>query len=356
MPRLALDRLLPPDTRRRHIALRLARPAVPRDIARNFRPLDARGRAALEAALQEDFADRFPAGYAATPDGRRDLEEHLDGRIAQVRAEIVPWLADARELRGAKLLEIGSGSGSATVAFAEQGAHVTALDVDERWLRVARIRCDAYGIPGVTFVAENASALGRTFERSSFDFVVFFASVEHMTYEERLTAIEASWQLLRSGGFWSIVDSPNRLWYYDSHTSDLPFFHWLPDELAMRYVHLSPRQSTRDIFAKPARDPHRRLIRAGRGMSYHELQLALPAFWPLQVVSSLSAYRRRRSLLRRAHWLIAERRFEAMLAKASPPGVPSAFFGPYLNVVIQKDGPSASAAAENEDEQSTGRR
>jgi hypothetical protein len=83
-------------------------------------------------------------------------------------------------------------------------------------------------------------------------------------------------------------------------------------------------------------------------MSYHELQLALPAFWPLQVVSSLSAYRRRRSLLRRAYWLVAERRFEVMLAKASPPGIASAFFGPYLNVVIQKDGPSASAAAEYE--------
>ena len=32
-------------------------------------------------------------------------------------------------------------------------------------------------------------------------------------------------------GLLVIVEAPNRLWLEDTHTSELPFFQWLPDNL-----------------------------------------------------------------------------------------------------------------------------
>jgi len=314
----------------------LARPPVPRYIAGNFRAIDAQSLAAVESSLEEHFFGRFPDGYLQTEEGKTDLEDHLSGRIDRARKDIIPWLSDKKHLSGARLLEIGSGTGTSTVAFAEQGADVTALDVDDASLSVARVRCEAYGLPSVRFVVGNAATLSDLFESNRFDFIVFYASLEHMTHHERVLAIAGSWRILRPGGFWSIVDSPNRLRYYDSHTSLLPFFHWLSDDIALSYIRFSPREKMRERFRQGDAESAVRLARSGRGVSYHELELALEGFAHLHVVSSLSSYRRKRNPISFLYWLINERRFEAMLKRAAPPGVASAFFHPYLDVMIRK--------------------
>src|SRR5947207_646218 len=76
----------------------------------------------------------------------------------------------------------------------------------------------------------------------------FYASLEHLTLEERLQAMKRTWQMLSPGGLWCAIEIPNRLWYYDSHTSQLPFFMWLPDELAFAYSRFSPRESYRNLY------------------------------------------------------------------------------------------------------------
>jgi S-adenosylmethionine-dependent methyltransferase len=112
-------------------------------------------------------------------------------------------------------------------------------------------------------------------EGSRFDVVVFYASLEHMTLEERGTAMRQAWQLLAPGDLWCVVDTPNRLWYHDGHTSMLPYFHWLPDDLAFAYSRRSPRAGFRECYRVPDTDSRLHFQRRGRGVSYHELELAL---------------------------------------------------------------------------------
>lgn len=264
------------------------------------------------------------------------MHSHMEGRLDSSRRLVVPWLDAVKPLKGARVLEIGCGSGSATVALAEQGAQVVAVDIDHPSMRVAQIRSRSYRLETVHFVQANAADVHRLLPGLHFDFVIFYASLEHMTHEERLAAMRHTWQMLSPGDMWVIVDSPNRLWPYDSHTSELPFFMWLPDNLAREYTRFSNRESFRDLHAQA--DADTQLLRWGRGVSYHEFDLAMKPIVQLRVASALRFYHRRGSLLRRLRDLIsAESRVESMLARSGPPGVHRGFYRPYLDLIIEKD-------------------
>jgi 2-polyprenyl-3-methyl-5-hydroxy-6-metoxy-1,4-benzoquinol methylase len=290
---------------------------------RRFRVLSKQDEDRLRDCIVENFD--LEKGNA-----ENDLEEHLYGRLQRDRMEMIPWLASTMPLDGLRTLEIGAGTGVSTVALAEQGAIVTGVDVDERSLIAARMRCALYCLPA-TFTAMNASELGNRFAEHSFDFVIFFASFEHMTLHERLKSLSAAWRILKPNGFLAIVETPNRLWFYDSHTSFLPFFHWLPDDLAMLWAGTSPRIS----FARSTLDPVS-LARWGRGASFHELELILGKEVHSFVVSNKTDFIRRHNPMLLGHSLVTNtRRYERFLERAFPQ-VNRAFFRSYLDVMIRK--------------------
>ena len=124
--------------------------------------------------------------------------------------------------------EIGCGTGSSTVAMVEQGAHVTGVEMAPAALVVARRQCELYDCTDVAFVEANATDAVELVDVGSYDVVLFFAVLEHMTSRELLTALPAYWERMRPGAILGVIEAPNRLWLWDQHTAELPFFHWLP--------------------------------------------------------------------------------------------------------------------------------
>jgi 2-polyprenyl-3-methyl-5-hydroxy-6-metoxy-1,4-benzoquinol methylase len=310
--------------------VRRPRSTPPPHLAAHFRELDA-------AALAE-LRDELRRHYFADSDSADTLEDHLTVRLARDRTLVMPWLDAARRLDGARILEVGCGTGCATVALAEQGASVTGVDLCERSLRVARRRCELHGL-AASFVLGNAGEVLEKLAGERFDFVIFYASLEHMTLAERKVAMRRGWELLAPGDLWCMVDTPNRLWFHDAHTSLLPFFHWLPDELAFDYSHKSPRAGFGDRYRALDAESLLHFQRRGRGVSYHELELALGAVERLDVVSSLTHFHRARtrfpllSRLRRRNALAA--RYERLLAEIAP-GLHPGFLLPDLDLAIRK--------------------
>jgi 2-polyprenyl-3-methyl-5-hydroxy-6-metoxy-1,4-benzoquinol methylase len=258
-----------------------------------------------------------------------DLSAHMSGRLESDRRFVIPWLAAARPIAGAKILEIGSGTGSSTVALAEQRAIVTGIDIDEPALEVARERCAAHGV-SADIQAANAADLGRFGPQ---DFVIYFATVEHMTIDERLGSLAQAWSILKSGGLLAIIETPNRLWWFDHHTAQLPFFNWLPDELAFAYSRFSPRDTFNSLYRNRSDETMEHFRRRGRGASYHEFELAIAPVERLEVVSSLLEYFGwRRTLFRTPRSTARYKKFLHSLRPDLHPG----WFDQDLDLIIRK--------------------
>ena len=326
---------------------RLNTPRVPQHLARRFRSLEPEGMSILEEALRHHYFTRpiwgedvTPEAYLASQAGQKDMQDHLHGRLHVFRQQVIPWLDAAKPLAGASILEIGCGTGSSTVALAEQGAQVTAVDIDAPSLEVARQRCDLYGLKDVVEIQQvNATEVSQRFADRQYDFIIFFACLEHMIHEERMDAMRQTWEMLPSGALWCVIDTPNRLWYFDQHTAHLPFYFWLPDDLAFAYSRFSPRHPFNQSFREPSQDAMLGFLRHGRGVSYHEFDLTMKQAQELHVVSSLSLFLRAqqplwdwgRRLTRSANY-----RYEKFLMEVGP-SIHPGFYQPSLDLIIRKD-------------------
>jgi len=216
---------------------------------------------------------------------KEDLEDHITGRINISRSKIVPWISREIGLDNKKLLEIGSGTGSSSVTFAEQGAIVTGLDVDKGSLEVARIRAELLNLD-IKYLNLSATEIKNLKEQ--YDIVIYYATLEHMTIEERIDSLKQAWKALNYKGHLIVVEAPNRLWIEDTHTSGLPFFQWLPDNLAYLYSINSKKQSFNSKYLDNEYLYMQHFLRRGRGVSFHEFELSFENFNELQILSSLN--------------------------------------------------------------------
>lgn len=287
-----------------------------------------------------ELAQFTRAHYAERVTDEGDLDAALAGALVEDRYANVPWLDAAYPLDGARILEIGCGTGESTLALAEQGAIVTGIDVDEAALTVGRERLKLYGLDADLRMGNAANVASELPDRM-FDMVIFFASLEHMTLQERFAAMEQTWGMLKPGGVWVVVEAPNRLWFWDGHTSMENFYNWLPDELAARWAHRAARPHFAEAF--PARanadtSPFDTtlLARWGRGVSFHEFDLVMGDALKLNVVSNKSDFLRRSNPAMFAHSLVSKaRRYERFLESIAP-GINPGFFKQYLDLIIRK--------------------
>lgn len=303
---------------------------IPEHLRCNHRVISAEAAQQIEMSIRANYHKGWRAESRYSPDGyKADLAAHLYDRLNDDRGRIIPWLDHARPLRGSRILEIGCGTGSSTVALAEQGAVVTAIDIDEDALLVARDRCAAYGIEA-TFMPLNSQRLIGAFQIGSFDLIVFFACLEHMTTQERLDSLRQAWDLLPSNGLLAIIETPNRLWFYDEHTSWLPLFHWLPNDLAFQYSKMSKRENFRELYRDYLPETKQHFLRRGRGMSFHEIDLAIAPVATINVISSLEEFRKYPR-----GTVALGKEFKAIMRRLLP-DIHTGFFDEYLDLIFKK--------------------
>jgi len=238
--------------------------------------------AELRISLLRHFFTWLTPETAATPTAQHDINNHVFGRYQECAQAIIPWVGRRTRLASARVLEIGCGTGSSTAAFAERCRRVDGYDIDTRCVAPARDRLRIMGIDNAAVhLVQAHELLERVREDAAggVDVVLYYAVLEHQTIAERLDSLRLCWEILRPGGVLVVTDTPNRLAYWDHHTALLPFFHMLPDELAVLYGARSPRgdfaHDMRRFAAESMGAAVDSLARWGRGASYHEFELAL---------------------------------------------------------------------------------
>jgi len=207
-----------------------------------------------------------------------DIRHHVELRYLAFRDYLVPWVNQFFPLDGASLVEVGSGTGSSTLAFAETGAKIHTYEISESSIEAARLRFSMAGFDGQ--VSEHAELFDRNCAQfksgEKVDGVLLIATLEHMTFEEAQEILKTSWEILRPGGILVVADTPNRLCPMDFHTSHLPFFSMLPPKVRISYAANSPREGFATEFQKyPPEQREEILVRWGNGVSYHDFELAI---------------------------------------------------------------------------------
>ncbi|MGH2763447.1 MAG: methyltransferase domain-containing protein [Thermoleophilaceae bacterium] len=194
-------------------------------------------------------------------------------------AHFVPWLDGLRPLSTATVLEYGSGTGAVGCGFGPSVERHIGYDIAVEATSLGRELVRREGLDNVELHVIPPERIHDAIRAHSGepDIVLLYAVLEHMTIDERLRLLEMVGEVARPGGLVVVAESPNRLIGPDWHTSFLPFFAQLPDELALRLAGHSPREDFRTSLREAASHGHEpareALVRWGRGVSYHEFEL-----------------------------------------------------------------------------------
>ncbi|MDG4551617.1 MAG: class I SAM-dependent methyltransferase [Candidatus Contendobacter sp.] len=238
----------------------------------------------IEAALNEPYLIAHLGKLEReSAEGRLAVENAVFRRYNQAAEYAVPWVNRAAPLAGSRMVEIGCGPGSSTAAFARLAEWMDGYDIEPASVEGARIRARLLGLTNVACHAvapdRLLSEIRRRHGKGQVDLVLLYAVLEHCTPAECLETIRTSWDLLRPGGHLVVIETPNRFGYMDVHTTFLPFFHLLPDHIALRYYHRTQRRRVLTTLDDAARRSEREAelarIRLGTGISFHEFQIAL---------------------------------------------------------------------------------
>ncbi len=92
----------------------------------------------------------------------------------------IPTFAEFDRWAGKKVLEIGCGIGTDTIRFARAGAHVTAVDLSDASLAVARERAAVYELEDrITFHQADVERLSEVVPIEPYDLVYSFGVIHH---------------------------------------------------------------------------------------------------------------------------------------------------------------------------------
>lgn len=137
-----------------------------------------------------EYWNRRPCNirHSARELGSRAYFDEVEQRKYFVEPHI-PRFAEFPRWQGQRVLEIGCGIGTDTINFARHGARVTAVDLSEQSLALARRRAAVFDLGDrVRFFQANAEELTRVVPVEPYDLVYSFGVLHHTPHPERALA------------------------------------------------------------------------------------------------------------------------------------------------------------------------
>lgn len=111
--------------------------------------------------------------------GSREYFDEVEARKYFVEPHI-PGFAEFSRWRNKLVLEVGCGIGTDTINFARNGAYVTAVDLSEKSVDLARQRAAVYSVQDrIEFICGNAECLSELIAGKKFDLVYSFGVIHH---------------------------------------------------------------------------------------------------------------------------------------------------------------------------------
>jgi len=155
-----------------------------------FKPIEkTRDFKEVPIADVENYWNSRPCNlrHGVAPVGTKEYFDQVEERKYKVEPHI-PRFAEFSKWSGKRVLEVGCGLGTESTNFARAGAVLTAVDLSEKSLELARKRFEVFGLQGSFFQA-NAEELTKVLPAGSqFDLIWTFGVVHHTPYPEKVIA------------------------------------------------------------------------------------------------------------------------------------------------------------------------
>jgi len=126
--------------------------------------------------------------HSPKPIGSKEYFDEVERRRYFVEPHI-PRFAQFERWGGKKVLELGCGIGTDTISFARCGALVTAVDISENSLEIARERAKVFDLANrITFQQANIEELSKSVPLQCYDLVYAFGVIHHTPDPARAVA------------------------------------------------------------------------------------------------------------------------------------------------------------------------
>lgn len=123
--------------------------------------------------------------HSSKPLGTREYFNEVEKRKYFVEPHI-PVFAEFERWRGKKVLEIGCGIGTDTINFSRAGAKVSALELSEKSLEIAKQRAKILGFEDIAFYQGDAEELSKTVPVEGYDLIYSFGVIHHTPHPEKV--------------------------------------------------------------------------------------------------------------------------------------------------------------------------
>jgi len=136
----------------------------------------------------KDYWNKLPCNirHSSEEIGTKKYFDEVEARKYFVEPHI-PEFAKFEKWKGKKVLEIGCGIGTDTINFARHGASVTAVELSEQSLEIAKQRAKVYGLDGrIKFYLANAEELKKIVPVEPYDLIYSFGVIHHTPNPENV--------------------------------------------------------------------------------------------------------------------------------------------------------------------------
>lgn len=169
--------------------------------------------------------------------GDPNWEQRIERKMKEDYTPLIEEIEKYRDLKGKKLLDLGSGWGFLLVPANAHGAVVFGIDPKKERVQISKMRLAMHGIDANLF-----SGIGENlpFKNDTFDAIHCSSVLEHV--QDPLKVIDEMIRILKPGGLCWIY-APNYLFPYDAHYR-LFWIPFLPRTIAKLYLRLRGRPTS----------------------------------------------------------------------------------------------------------------
>lgn len=134
------------------------------------------------------FWDQRPCNirHSSSKVGTKKYFDEVEKRKYFIEPHI-PKFAEFKKWKNNKVLEIGCGIGTDTINFARAGAFVSALELSEESLKIARKRAEVYHLEKrIKFYLGDAEELSKVMPIQKYDLIYSFGVIHHTPHPEKI--------------------------------------------------------------------------------------------------------------------------------------------------------------------------